>query len=339
MRENSTKPPQPHISEPADVAESRFISVAIPTFRRPDTIRRAIDSVLHQDFSNWELIVSDDEGPDGQTWAMLTDYARADPRIRIVENRRGRGQVENTNNVMLACRGSWIKLLHDDDWLAPKALGTFAQVAQQYPSAAFITCATNRVEDDRVKLRSARPGKKHVTVCSSQQTLKDLYLVRTTRSFGIIPSSLLVNSIVVQNGCLMRTYKSITAGVDQLFFIDLARHGDMVMIEDGLIFYDATNHSSVTASTTFDDVDRETIDLKHLTWSLIEDKHELPDPETIAGALQVARLRSRFRHQPWGSTIRHALQIFHPSVTKAVNQDIFARVQAVLRRRLRRTNW
>ncbi|MGX5830124.1 glycosyltransferase family 2 protein [Mesorhizobium sp. 43Arga] len=333
------KPPQLGHSQPADVRGSRFISVAIPTFRRPDTVRRAIDSVLHQDFSNWELVVSDDEGPDGQTWAIVTDYARADPRIRIIENRRGRGQVENTNNVMLACRGSWIKLLHDDDWLAPKALGTFADVAEQYPSAAFITCATNRVQDDRVKFRLARHKRKHIAVYSSEQTLKDLYLVRTTRSLGIIPSSLLINRDVVQKGCLMRTYKSITTGVDQLLFVDLACHGDMIVIEDGLVFYDATNHSSITASTTFFDVDRETIDLKQLTWSLIEDKNRLPHPETVARALQVARLRSRFRYQPLGSTIRSAMQIFHPSVMRAVNQDIFARVSATLRRRLRRANW
>lgn len=318
---------------------SMFISVAIPTFRRPDAIRRAVDSVLSQAYSNWELVVSDDEGPDGETWAILSDYARTDPRIRVIENRRGRGQVENTNNALLACRGHWIKLLHDDDWLAPKALETFAEVAQQFPSAAFMTCATNRVQDDGIRFRSGRPDRKHLKVYSSQQTLKDLYLVRTTRSLGIIPSSLLINSAVVRDGCLMRSYKSISSGVDQLFFVDLASRGDMVVIEDGLIFYDATNHSSITASTTFSEVDRETIDIKQFTWNLIEEKHNFPNPETITRALQVARLRSRFRHQSWGATLRTALQVFHPSVLRAVNQDILARVVATLGRRLRHTNY
>ena len=66
-------------------------------------------------------MVSDDEGPEGRTWATLSEYARSEPRVRIVENRRGRGQVENTNNAMLACVGNWVTLLHDDDLLAEGA--------------------------------------------------------------------------------------------------------------------------------------------------------------------------------------------------------------------------
>jgi glycosyltransferase involved in cell wall biosynthesis len=306
-----------------------FISVAIPTFRRPDTIRRAIDSILRQDFSNWELVVSDDEGPEGSTWAIVTEYARAEPRIRIVENRRGRGQEENTNNAMLACAGKWIKLLHDDDWLAPGALKTFAEVSKKYPSAAFITCAANVMEEKRVKFRLAPQNRERVSVYSSQQCLTDLYLVRTTRTLGIIPSTLLINRDVIHAGCLMRAHKSIPAGVDQLFFVDLARHGDMVAINDGLIFYDATNHPSITTSKNFDEVDQVTLAVKQLNWNLIEDRKHLPRPETVLRALRVARLPMRFHRQPWRATIRDALQILRPSVMKVANQHVLAYLFAI----------
>ena len=301
-----------------------FISVAIPTFRRPDMVRRAVDSVLNQEFSDWEVVVSDDEGPEGASWGILSEYARKDPRIRVVENRRGRGQVENTNNAMLACAGDWIKLLHDDDWLAEGALETFAQLASAHPTAAFLTCASNMVEEGRIHYR--RGGR--IAVYSSQQCLTDLYLVGTTRVLGIIPSTLLINSNVIQAGCLMRTYKSIAWGVDQLFFVDLARHGEMVAIDDGLIFYDATNHPSITASKCFHQIDQETLDLKRLTWSLIEDNKRLPSPETVVRALRVARLRGRFHYQSWGATIRDAMQIFRPSVMRTARQAILTRVVA-----------
>ncbi|WP_245329014.1 glycosyltransferase family 2 protein, partial [Bradyrhizobium centrolobii] len=129
-------------------SESRpFISVAVPTFRRPDTVGRTVESVLQQEFSDWELVISDDEGPEGASWPILSEYARTDPRIRIVENRRGRGQVENTNNAMLAGRGHWIKVLHDDDWLTPGSLETFAEMARTYPAAAFMTSTSHLVQD------------------------------------------------------------------------------------------------------------------------------------------------------------------------------------------------
>jgi glycosyltransferase involved in cell wall biosynthesis len=317
----ASRPQATEVAEEHDAPRPRpFISVGIPTFRRPDSIRRAIDSVLQQDFSDWELVVSDDEGPQGPTWEIVTEYARKEPRIRLIENRRGRGQVENHNNVMLACVGKWIKLLHDDDWLAPGALKAFAEVCEEYPSVAFMTCAANMLEDDRLRLRVPPQGAERVSLYSSQQCLTDLYLVRTTRILGIIPSTLLINSDVIRAGCLMRGYKSIPSGLDQWLFLELARYGDMVAINDGLIFYDATNHPSLTTSKSYDDVDQVTLAVKELNWSLIEDKRGLPRPETMLRALRVARLRTRFWHQPWRASLRDAAQILRPSVLRIANQ-------------------
>ncbi|WFU69766.1 glycosyltransferase [Bradyrhizobium sp. CB2312] len=300
-----------------------FISVAIPTFRRPDLVRRTIESVLQQQYSDWEMVISDDEGPEGSTWGILSEYARNDPRIRIVENRGESGQVENTNNAMLACRGSWIKLLHDDDWLTPGSLETFAETARKHPTAAFMTSTSHLVQDSGTRCR--RGGS--VTVYSSQQCLADLYLVGKTRVLGIVPSTLLINSDVIRAGCRMRNYKSIRWGVDQLFFVDLACFGDMVAIDDGLIFYDMTSHDNITASKSFSQIDQETLDLKHLTWSLIQDKQGLPGPETVVRALRVARLRGRFRYQSWWATVKDALQILRPSVINAANKALRARTR------------
>lgn len=309
------------VTHSADASRLRpFISVAVPTFRRPDTIRRTIDSILRQDFLNWELVVSDDEGRGGASWPILEEYARNDPRVRIVENHRGRGQVENTNNAMLACSGKWIKLLHDDDWLVPGALKRFAEISIRYPSAAFMTCAAHVVEEGRVIMRSDPPEQNRVSLYSSQQCLTDLYLVRMTRSLGIIPSTLLINTEVIHAGCLMRAHKSIPAGVDQLFFVDLACCGEMVAINEGLIFYDATQHPSITTSKSYDDVDEVTLAVKQLNWRLIEDRKGLPNPETLLRALRVARIPARLRHQPWRATVRDALQILRPSVMKIANQ-------------------
>ncbi|WFU76465.1 glycosyltransferase family 2 protein [Bradyrhizobium sp. CB2312] len=293
-----------------------FISIALPTFRRPDTLRRAVESVLQQDFANWELVISDDEGLGGESSHVLSKYARREPRIRPIENRRGRGQVENTNNAMLACRGQWIKPLHDDDWLAPGALRTFVRLATAYPAVAFMTSTSHLVQDEGIRYRRGT----QIFHYSGQECLADLYLAGKTRILGIVPSTLLVNSKVVKAGCLMRNYRSISWGVDQLFFIDLACHGDMVAIDDGLIFYDMTDHASITATGSFAQIDQETIDLKHLIWSLLQDKRGLPDPETMVRALRVARLRGRIGRQPISATIRDAFQILRPSVLRAANK-------------------
>jgi len=300
-----------------------FISIALPTFRRPDMLRRAIESVLGQDFSDWELVISDDEKPAGESWQVSSEYARRDPRIRVIENREGRGQVENTNNAMRSCRGHWIKLLHDDDWLAPGALRIFAGLAMAYPAVAFMTSTSHLVQDKGIRYRRGSD----VYLYSSQECLADLYLAGKTRLLGIVPSTLLVNSKVIKAGCRMRNYQSIRWGVDQLFFVDLACHGDMVAIDDGLVFYDMTDHACITADGSFAQIDRETIDLKRLIWSLLHHKEEFPDPETMVRALRVARLRGRIGRQPIGVSIRDAVQIMRPSVLRAANKAIQARTR------------
>ncbi|CUU20129.1 Glycosyltransferase EC 241 CDS [Bradyrhizobium sp.] len=60
----------------------------------------------------------------------------------------------------------------------------------------------------------------------------------------------------------------------------------------------------------------------------MEDKGELPDPETVVRALRVARLRGRIGRQPLGATIRDAIQILRPSVLMALNKIIRARARA-----------
>mgnify|MGYP000063559085 CR=1 FL=1 len=60
------------------------VSVIMPTYNRADSLRRSIDSVIAQQWADWELVVVDDGSTDG-TRALL-DQVR-DPRVRVVSAR------------------------------------------------------------------------------------------------------------------------------------------------------------------------------------------------------------------------------------------------------------
>jgi hypothetical protein len=137
----------------------------------------------------------------------------------------------------------------------------------------------------------------------------------------------MVNRSAIEAGCLMRVYKSITSGVDQVFSIDLASHGALAILHEGLVFYDGSDHESITAATSFEQVDRETFDLKQLTWGLIKNRRGLPPPETVLRALRVARLRRRFRKQPLRQTVRDALCLLRPSVMNVARDTLVARLR------------
>ena len=59
------------------------ISVIIPVYRVEHTLRRCVDSILRQDFTDWEMILVDD-GSDDSSPQICDEYAAKDPHIRTV---------------------------------------------------------------------------------------------------------------------------------------------------------------------------------------------------------------------------------------------------------------
>src|SRR5438309_10694150 len=107
-----------------------FITVAIPTYRRLPMLRRAINSVFEQTFSDWEIVVSDDEVPPGDSWAFLQKLASTEPRVRPIMNTGPHGACPNHNAALRGARGEWIKILHDDDMIKPNCLEVLAKIVK-----------------------------------------------------------------------------------------------------------------------------------------------------------------------------------------------------------------
>src|SRR5215470_1298397 len=117
-----------------------FITVAIPTYRRLPMLRCAVESVFAQTFTDWEMVVSDDEAPPGETWNFLDALASSDSRVRPIINVSSHGPSFNHTNALKAARGEWIKLLHDDDVLKPSCLGVLAHIVREHRHAVAVSC-------------------------------------------------------------------------------------------------------------------------------------------------------------------------------------------------------
>ena len=100
------------------------ISVVIATYKRPGILSRAIDSVLMQDYSDFEIIVVDDNGAGSDmqkaTQKMLFEKYN-DDRIVYVANEKGLGGGGARNEGIKRARGEYVAFLDDDeDWLPGK---------------------------------------------------------------------------------------------------------------------------------------------------------------------------------------------------------------------------
>lgn len=94
------------------------VSIILPTYNRAHCIRRSVDSVLNQTFTDFELIVIDDGSKD-DTKQILESYK--DPRLVHIHNTDNRGQTKRLNDGLRIARADLIAFQDsDDEWLPTK---------------------------------------------------------------------------------------------------------------------------------------------------------------------------------------------------------------------------
>ncbi len=97
---------------------SPTISVLLPIYNGEKYLVEAIDSILAQTFTDFELIVIDDGSTDG-TLAILQHYQTLDSRIRLV-SRENKGLVATLNEGVNLARGKWLARMDQDDIALPQ---------------------------------------------------------------------------------------------------------------------------------------------------------------------------------------------------------------------------
>lgn len=118
---------------------SSQISVVITTYNRPETLRRAIQGVLNQDFKNFELIVVDD-GSAEETKEVITKFG--DPRIIYIRNHKNLGGTKSLNIGLKRSKGKYICPLDDDDeWIDVRKLSKQLAFFKEYPD--YMAVGTN----------------------------------------------------------------------------------------------------------------------------------------------------------------------------------------------------
>lgn len=126
--------------------DSPLVTVVTPAYNVGWCIGRAIDSVRDQNFSNWEMIVTND-GSSDDTATVLSSYGDA---IRVIEQ-ENRGMSAARNAAIGEARGAYIAFLDADDWWLPEKLSRQVAVLEEQPHIGFCSTAA-RVENQDGRL-------------------------------------------------------------------------------------------------------------------------------------------------------------------------------------------
>ncbi|MBQ9093559.1 MAG: glycosyltransferase [Prevotella sp.] len=125
--------------------DSPAVSILVPIYKVEKYLSRCIESVLAQDFTDWELILVDDGSPD-RCPEICDEYAQKYERIRVVHKENG-GLVSARQSGFSISTGRYILHVDSDDWLMPNALSSLFHYAEQGQYDIVRGC-NRRVGDD-----------------------------------------------------------------------------------------------------------------------------------------------------------------------------------------------
>ena len=102
------------------MSESKpLVSIIVPIYNGEKVIRKCIESILNQDYQNFELLLMDDGSKDGSP-AICDEYAASDSRVTVV-HKANSGVSDTRNQAMAMAKGEYFQFLDADDWIVPEA--------------------------------------------------------------------------------------------------------------------------------------------------------------------------------------------------------------------------
>lgn len=107
------------------------VSVGIPTYNRPEGLRRTLENITNQTYRNLEIIVSDNASPGEEVERVVRQFMAKDPRIQYYRQPENKGAIFNFQFVLEKSTGDYFMWAADDDWREP----TFIEVLWEKLSA------------------------------------------------------------------------------------------------------------------------------------------------------------------------------------------------------------
>jgi len=124
------------------------ISIVLPVYDPPeDFFKEAIESVINQAYTNWELCIADDVSPNENIRTIIKNYAEKDERIKYVFRTENGHISASSNSAIEIATGEYIALLDHDDLLSLDALYQNVLVLNEDKEIDFIYSDEDKINE------------------------------------------------------------------------------------------------------------------------------------------------------------------------------------------------
>lgn len=107
-----------------------MVSIIVPIYNAEQYLRRCVDSILNQEYTDFELLLVNDGSTDA-SGDICEEYGDRDPRVIVIQ-KENTGVSDSRNRALDRARGKYIQFLDSDDWITPDATRLFVRAAEEY---------------------------------------------------------------------------------------------------------------------------------------------------------------------------------------------------------------
>jgi len=212
------------------------VDVLVPTYNRSAMLRRCLESIQAQTYTDIQVTIGDDCSDD-DTRMVAQDFCGTDRRFHYVRNAARLGIFGNTNTLFTRVTAPYVHFMHDDDWLEPRFYERMIAGLEESPEAALVwpRVILSQGEDDTEIELPARFD--HDQVVPGETAFKELL----HGCFITCPAVVLRTSVLREVGPFA---EYLTA--DWLMWLRIALHHDLKFI-DAPLFHSRQHEGRVSA--------------------------------------------------------------------------------------------
>lgn len=107
-----------------------MVSIIVPIYNAEQYLRRCVDSILNQEYTDYELLLVNDGSTDA-SGDICEEYGDQDPRVIVIQ-KENTGVSDSRNRAIDRARGKYLQFLDSDDWITPDATRLFVRAAEEY---------------------------------------------------------------------------------------------------------------------------------------------------------------------------------------------------------------
>ena len=237
-----------------------LVSIIVPVYNAEKTIDRCVNSILNQEYRDFELLLLDDGSTD--TSGEICDaYAKKDPRVRVL-HKANSGVSDTRNRGIARAKGKYLQFADSDDWFTPEATKFLVQAITDH-NCDMVIADFYRVIGERVSQKGniEEEGVMEQTdfAIKMMQKPADFY-------YGVLWNKLYKRSIIEKHH--LRMDSSVSWCEDFMFNLEYVRHARTIYaLKIPVYYYVKTKGSLVSQGISV----KKTIQMKRTVFACYND--------------------------------------------------------------------